>query len=483
MKIKYKIALYYTLSAALLLVAFATLAYYLSAKSRQQEYLERLEYRARSIASVVLEGNIVKVELLRELDRTTFQDLYKEAILVYNTKYDVLYSNIKDTAIRTNRSLLDHIVKYKFYSNESAGREVVGVFYTEEQQSVIVLVSSFDKYGFQNLQSLEQILIIELAVAVIILIAVGYFFAKKMMKPVDQLVQQVDSINANNLQDKRVAVKGRDEIAQLGANFNTMLQRLSSSFDLQKSFVSNASHELRTPLAAMISQLQVILSKEREKDDYIQTLNSVLEEAENLSDLTNGLLQLAQSDLGQQKLIFSPVRIDELLLEMGNLVRMKNKSSYKIELRFLKEPEQDTQVTCLGNESLLKVLFINLLDNACKFSADNTASVSIDFYTRHIMVQVQDNGIGIPSGEVSKIFEPFYRANNAQQVRGHGLGLSICKKIVQIHQGHISVSSDEGRGTIFTVLLPQLPLDVPDSDGSSTLILQGGSFPPALPSL
>jgi signal transduction histidine kinase len=462
-KIKYKIALSYSISAFVLLNTFAILAYYFSAQSRKAEYLERLEYRARSIANVIIEDDNVKVDLLRKLDKTTFQDLYKETILVYNPSYDLLYSNIKDTAIRTSRHLLDYIKKNGEYSHERDNGELVGVYYTEGNVSVIVLVTSFDKYGVQNLQNLRQILIIEIVVAVILLVVIGYFFAKRMVQPIDKLVQQVQTINANNLQGSTVDAKGKDEIAQLGANFNTMLQRLSNAFDLQKSFVSNASHELRTPLASIISQLQVALSKERSKEVYQDILASVLEDAQHLSDLSNGLLQLAQSGLDEQQFVFTEVRIDELLLEMGNLIKLKHapaiagsepQKAPRVDIRFLKVPEHDTELICEGNESLLKILFLNLLDNALKFSPDNTTFVTIDFSPNSIQVLVKDNGRGIPPEEQVKIFEPFYRGSNSHQVRGHGLGLSICKKIVQLHNGQISVVSTEGQGTTFTVILP-----------------------------
>lgn len=454
MKIKYKIALYYTLSATILLISFASLAYYFSSQSRKAEYLERLEYRARSIANVIIEDDKIKVDLLRKLDKTTFQDLYKETILVYSPGYDLLYSNLKDTTIRTLRSRLDYIKRNGIYNYEKGSDEVVGVYYTEGKISIIVIVSSLDKYGFQNLQNLKRILLLELAVAAVVLVVIGYVFSRKMVQPIDKLVQQMNTINANNLQDTKIAVRGRDEIAQLGSNFNTMLQRLSASFDLQKSFVSNASHELRTPLASIISQLQVTLSKERSKDDYAGVLTSVLEDAENLSDLTNGLLQLAQSELSEQRFSLYEVRIDELLLEMGNLIKLKHNG--RVDIQFEKLPEADTQLTCNGNETLLKILFLNLVDNACKFSQDNTARVIIDFQPQYVQIQVKDNGMGIPAAELDKIFEPFYRGQNALQTRGHGLGLSICKKIVQLHKGHISVTSVLQKGTVFTVLLPHL---------------------------
>jgi signal transduction histidine kinase len=456
MKIKYKIALYYTLSAAFLLVAFAVLAYYFSAQTRHDEYLDRLEYRARSIGSVIIENDEVQIGLLRKLDKTTFQDLYQETILVYNDKYDLLYTNMRDTAVRTRHWLLDYIKTHKRYIYKDNKGETAGIYYTEDNVSVLVIVSSFDKYGFQNLRNLERILIIELVAAVVLLVGIGYFFARKMVQPIDRLVEQADKINASNLQDQRVAIKGRDEIAQLGANFNTMLQRLSHSFDLQKSFVSNASHELRTPLAAIISQLQVTLAKRRSGEEYEAVLQSVLEDAEGLSELTNGLLQLAQSELSSQEFIFKPVRMDELLLETGDLIRLKRKSSSKVDIQFIKEPEQDIYVTCNGNESLLKVLFINLFDNACKFSDDDTAQVLIDFDSNRLLVHVRNNGQIIPADELDKIFEPFYRGRNSQHVRGHGLGLSICKKIVQLHGGELLVQSDAATGTVFTVQLPHV---------------------------
>lgn len=456
MKIKYKIALYYTLSAAFLLVAFAVLAYYFSGRTRHEEYLGRLEYRAMSIGAVIIENDEVQIGLLRKLDKTTFQDLYEETIQVYDDHYNLLYSNMKDAALHAPRALLERIKARKRYVRRDESGETVGVYYTEDNMSVLVIVSSFDKYGFQNLRSLQRILVIELLVAVVLLVVIGYFFARKMVEPVERLVEQADKINASNLQDERVVIKGKDEIAQLGANFNTMLQRLSHSFDQQKSFVSNASHELRTPLAAIISQLQVTLAKRRSGEEYEAVLQSVLEDAEGLSELTNGLLQLAQPDMNSRELTFSPVRVDETLLEAGDFIRLKRKTGSKVDIQFLREPEQDTSVICHGNESLLKVLFINLVDNACKFSEDNAAQVSIDFDSRHILVHIHNNGPAIPEDELNRIFEPFYRGRNSRHQRGHGLGLSICRKIVQWHGGELWVQATGAAGTIFTVQLPHV---------------------------
>ena len=455
MKIKYKIALYYSVSAVLLLIAFAAIAYYFSSKMRKEEYQERLEYRARSIANVIIEDNKIKVDLLRKLDKTTFQDLYQEKILVYDAQNNLVYSNLNNEVVKTNPALLRYIWANNVYRYEKNNKEYVGIAYTEGETSVIVIASSLDKYGYQNLQNLEQILVMESAIAIIILIGVGYWFARKIVKPLDDLVLQVNDINASTLDNAVVPINGKDEIAELGNNFNTMIRRLSRAFDLQKSFVSNASHELRTPLASIISQLQVMLSKERSKEEYKALLESVLEDSVNLSDLTNGLLQLAQSDLNQNKFAFTPIRVDELLLDVIRLVDSKLGKPSKVEIEFLRVPEQESQLTVTGNDSLLKILFLNLVENACKFSNDQSATVSIDYTDTSILIHVADEGMPIPEADVAKIFEPFFRAGNAQKVKGHGLGLSICKKIVQLHKGEIELTNEPPL-VIFQVTLPTI---------------------------
>ncbi len=455
MKIKYKIALYYSVSAVLLLIAFAAIAYYFSSKMRKEEYQERLEYRARSIANVIIEDDKIKVDLLRKLDKTTFQDLYQEKILVYDQQNVLVYSNLRNEVVKTNPALLTFIWNNKVYRYEKGNKEYVGIAYTEGNTSVIVIASSLDKYGYQNLQNLEQILVIESLIAIIILIGVGYWFARKIVQPLDDLVLQVNNINASTLEDVVVPITGKDEIALLANNFNTMIQRLSRAFDLQKSFVSNASHELRTPLASIISQLQVMLTKDRSNEEYKALLESVLEDSINLSDLTNGLLQLAQSDLNQNKFVLTHIRIDELLLDIPRLLESKLGKTPKVEIEFRRFPDQEYQLTVNGNESLLKILFLNLVENACKFSADHSATVFIDYSDTSVLVSVADKGLPIPEEDAAKIFEPFFRASNALQIKGHGLGLSICKKIVLLHKGDIMLIN-ESPLVIFQVTLPTI---------------------------
>ena len=191
-----------------------------------------------------------------------------------------------------------------------------------------------------------------------------------------------------------------------------MLSRLDTSFQLQKSFVSNASHELRTPLAAVKSEIQVALQNERTPEEYKSILKSLLNDNKRLTQLTNSLLELAKSEENKSNVKFSNVRIDEILFEVQEDIIHLN-PSYVVHIDFEEIPDDIQWVTILGKDDLLKTLCTNLIDNACKYSSTHQADVRIKANNRNCLVSVSDNGIGIPKYELENIFQPFYRTKNA----------------------------------------------------------------------
>jgi signal transduction histidine kinase len=234
-----------------------------------------------------------------------------------------------------------------------------------------------------------------------------------------------------------------------------MLSRIEKSFELQKSFVSNASHELRTPLAAIKSEIQVALEKDRTPEEYKEILKSLNIDNQRLIQLINGLLQLAKSEKGDKSLQMAPIRIDEVLFEVQDELQHQH-HNYRISIDFEEIPDDDESVTINGNKSLLRTLFNNLIDNACKYSENNMAVINIRFNNSNCIINVSDTGIGISKGDQEKVFEPFFRTKNASNYKGYGIGLSICKRIVDIHGGRIILKSDLGQGSNFNVILPHL---------------------------
>ena len=189
--------------------------------------------------------------------------------------------------------------------------------------------------------------------------------------------------------------------------------------------------------------------------EYIQTLQSVLEDMKNLNNLANRLLLLAQTSSDLTSINFGPVRIDDALWQARNDL-IRRRKEYVVEISFSDEIDDEKKFIVEGNEVLFRTAISNLLDNACKYSQDHKALVNIGISGKELCIDVEDHGIGIPENEISMIFQPFFRSSNAIKTRGHGIGLSIVDRIVQLHKGRIQVISALNGGTSFRVYLPLL---------------------------
>ncbi|HYK55779.1 MAG TPA: HAMP domain-containing sensor histidine kinase, partial [Flavisolibacter sp.] len=227
-----------------------------------------------------------------------------------------------------------------------------------------------------------------------------------------------------------------------------------TSFEMQSTFVSSASHELRTPLTAIIGELEVALMQKREPEEYQRVLASTLDDARILARLSNGLLQIAQASTDVSKIKIKPLRFDELILSAQQEAK-KRQPEIHFELNFEAYPEDEEALILNGNESLLMVAFLNVFENAGKFSRKGqTVSATIGISKKGFTVLVKDRGIGIQKNDLVNVFVPFFRAQNVRDISGHGIGLPLAERIVKLHQGTIQVHSRIGEGTEVFIYLP-----------------------------
>ncbi|MCL5091489.1 MAG: HAMP domain-containing histidine kinase [Patescibacteria group bacterium] len=224
-------------------------------------------------------------------------------------------------------------------------------------------------------------------------------------------------------------------------------------YEQQKQFVSDASHELRTPLSIIKGEFDVLLKKKRASIDYQKTVRSGQEEVNRLIALVESLLVLARTQPGNDKRIpMSLVDMPDVINTVINKLSLKIKKK-RLSLRF-KPPTEN--IPFYGQELLLYQLFYNLIDNAITYTPKKgTVWITIEYKKSRGVVMIRDTGIGIPVSHLKKIFDRFYRVDSSRtQTKGFGLGLAIAKAAVEKHKGRITVSSEEGKGTIFTVILP-----------------------------
>lgn len=454
MQIRTKLALRFSLIVASILLLFSFSVYYLSADYRQQEFYARLKDKALTTAKLLLEVKEVDYNLLKIIDRNTINALYQEKVVVYNYLNKQIYNSIDNDSIPVTRKLLNKIRLSGELHYRVGDNEAIGIVYTDRYNRFVVIASAYDRYGLSKLKNLKYVLITGWLVAVGITMLVGYMYSRDALKPISNVISQVDKITLSNLNLRVDTKNSTDEIGQLASTFNKMLERLESAFMVQQAFVSNASHELRTPLTVITGEIDLALMQDREKDEYKKILRTISQDMKNLNKLSNGLLNLAQTSLDITSFKMSELRFDELLLE-SRIDLIKKNPGCSIAITFESLPD-DHMPLIAGNEQLLKIAIINLMENGCKFSPDKTVNVKLYMENQQLKAEFIDRGIGIPPEDMDQVFEPFYRASNVRDRQGHGIGLPLTMKIIQLHRGTVEVNSILNKGTVFTVTLPEI---------------------------
>jgi two-component system, OmpR family, sensor histidine kinase ArlS len=456
LKIRNKIALQFTLIVATLLAAILAYTYYFFQSNREEEIYERLKLRAIQTAKLIIEVKIIDRRIMKKIDQNTFSTLFAEKVLMFNDENKLVYKSIDEKFVYYSPELLELTRKKNYVETHDGDRITVAMIYRDDKGNNYVLVASaLDEYGKIGLEKLRNGLGFVLLVSLFICIILSIVFARQSLQPINDINLDVKNITAYNLKKRLNEGNRQDEIAQLAINFNEMLGRLEQSFELQRSFVSNASHELRTPLAAIKSELQLSLENPKTTEEYQSILKTLTTDTDRLISLTNSLLQLAKSESNERQVPFEEVRIDEILFENQEEL-LTFHPNYSINIDFDDLPDSDELLTVKGNASLLKTFFNNFIDNACKYSDDKKALITIGFDEKDCIIKIKDNGIGIPEIEQKKIFEPFYRTQNVQSYKGFGIGLSISKRIADLHRGKITIQSKPNEGTTFTINIPHL---------------------------
>lgn len=278
----------------------------------------------------------------------------------------------------------------------------------------------------------------------------GYLLVARALAPITEMTRTARRISAEDLSARLQLPAIKDEVGQLAATFNAMLARLEEAFQRQRQFTADASHELRTPLAAMQAIIGSTLGRPRAPAEYEQALVDLNAEADHMRTLVEGLLQLARSDAGGPAK-FETVDLRTLLNDVAESLRplAEDKGLQLIDRL------PNSALLLVGDSDALIRLFVNLVDNAIKYTNQGSITLSArKAATDQIEVTISDTGVGIAPEHVPYIFHRFYRIDGARSTEGAGLGLAIARSIAQTHDGDITVESALDQGTTFTVRLP-----------------------------
>lgn len=448
MKIRTRLTLLFTLITATILFVFAIVIYISAKENREKEFYSLLKKEALTKANLLFNAK-VETNTLQDIYRNNRQILNEVEVAIYDSDFNLFYHDAVDIDyVKETAEMINDIYQkgeMQFYQQDW---QVIGLLYQFDNKNYIITATAIDQYGYNKLDSLLKNILIVFFLSITLIYGAGRFFANRAFDPVKEMMEKVKVISATNLDLRLNYNDSRDELAELSNTFNKMLSRLENSFDAQKHFVSNISHELRTPLSAIITELELSINKEMNLAEYKFTIQNTLGDAKKIVRLSNSLLDLAKASYDPAEIAFKQIRIDEILLDARQQVQQVN-PDYKIDISFEQEVENDQQISINGNEYLLKVAFVNMFENGCKFSSDKQSKVSIAFEKDKIQLRFADKGIGISEEDLQHIFKPFYRGENKQYAYGNGIGLSLTKKIIDLHKGAVAVQSIPNHGTTF----------------------------------
>ena len=303
------------------------------------------------------------------------------------------------------------------------------------------------------------LMVISLFVIAFIIIS-GLFFVRSIVRPVSEICSKAKQIARGDFHIK-IDKKYDDEIGELSDTINYMAEELDVTEKLKNEFISSVSHELRTPLTAIKGWAETLQLCDDSPETRTKGLDTIVKEAERLSWIVEGLLDFSSIKEKRIKLIKEKI---DILAEIGEAVYMfKNRAENEKKDLIYNEPKMLPPV--MGDKNRLRQVFINILDNALKYTSEGGAvSVDVNVKEDKISISFTDNGCGIPSEHLSNVTKKFYKANYLQ--KGSGIGLAIVDEIVSLHGGTLNILSEEGFGTTVTVMLPIFsePEDKSESD-------------------
>ncbi|TDE08996.1 sensor histidine kinase [Dyadobacter psychrotolerans] len=455
MSIKRRITIGFVVLVATLLLLFSVFIYQNYESYRESLMQSRLQRRA-------LAGQLYFQNRL-EFHRSSYLTLPDQHEWLIDEKNELVYQSSGANDYQLTKNLLAQARRKEVYFQYNAKpwsspKEGVALSFLIDGSRYVSVVTAYDLTGRQANESLLFILISGNIIMMIVVAFAGFWFAQRALLPFDGLIGQMNPAAVNDFSFRLSTQSKGDEAAYLASSFNELLARLQTLATSQEHFVAYASHEIRTPLTVVKGVLETSLAYDESLEDTKQSMGKALVRLEGAINLANSLLHLAEVEglpAGQFK---EDINIVDTILDTITYLGEKHPDQH-IELQLTDNFTENTSaIRILGNSTLLRTVLNNILENASKYSLNKPVALIVDFDRNLVMIKVIDQGMGIPAGQLDDVFLPMMRAANVGNLPGFGLGLTIAKKIVDMHQGQLTVKSMAGQGTTVCILLPTLSL-------------------------
>ncbi|MDW3687911.1 HAMP domain-containing sensor histidine kinase [Cupriavidus sp. CV2] len=448
-----RIALWYSAFFILSTVSLFALAYFLLASSLRQRDLDSIEQRLHQLAAEYQAEDLAGLRKELALE-TRLRKTKPFFIRIAGPANATVFLEIPDQWAQYDLTRLEHVpqaapgdlIRLPAKDDEAmleiasmrlpdGGQLQVGKS-TEERDSVL------ERFGW--------IVAGVMIPMVIVGVLGGAILARRALRPIRQLIQTVHAIESGAMQARVSLRKSGDELDELGALFNGMLDKIATLIQGMRDALDNVAHDLRTPLARLRGIAEIALRSEREPAICRDALADCVEESDQLLQMLNTLMDIAEAETGMLKLHLEPVSIPTLLADAVDLYQQVAEEKAITVSVIAPQP-----IWMTADRSRLRQVLANLLDNAIKYTpAGGRIEMEAHALQHAMVIRVTDSGIGMAPDELPHIWDRLYRGDHSRSQRGLGLGLSLVKAVVAAHQGRVEASSEPGMGSAFTLTFP-----------------------------
>jgi heavy metal sensor kinase len=448
LNIKIKLTLWYFIITATIIVLFSIAAYFMLNNGIDRVSVQPWNTRVAKVEKTT--DNMIIVTGFSEAGTQEWNTQTNGVVKVFRFTKDKIVKSLSPEGTLNIENILiskNALNELQISVDDSISFYVIS---SNDETSIMAITQSMNNAG-EVLREFRQVLFIIVPVTMSLLVIAGYFLVKRMLRPIQTITDTAQEIEEKNL-SRRLEVRSNDELGKLSSTLNHMFERLENAFKRERQFTADASHELRTPLAIIQGESSLALREERSGEEYKKSLFSISQEAERMSSMLKKLLFLARSENHESQPDLENIDLKESLADLATDINVLcEEKSVDFELN------AEDHLIVKGDKIKLRELFLNLLDNAIRYTPrGGNISLTLKQEDNKAHIVVKDTGIGIPKEHLPHIFERFYRVDKSRSRAegGTGLGLSICQRIVELHGGAIEVESKFGEGSTFTVILP-----------------------------
>lgn len=378
------------------------------------------------------------------------ENIQNDIVRVYDEYNRIAFGN-KETDRNINAQNLEFIRKNKKLSFKSNNHFYYGIFYNDNQGDFVVFVKTTSEVFNSQTNRLLVIMIIVLFGGLFLIFLLSRLLSNIAYQPITKVIDQVNSMELNNLDKPILSSNTNDEVQDLITTFNNLLSRLSDTFAIQKNFINYVSHEFKTPLASISGNLEVFAQKERTPEEYQKVTSEALENVYHIEEILNNLMML--SGLKTIHSDNETFRIDETVFNINDKIfEVYNNQEIKIDL----EVTDEKLLSVKGSEMQIQLALYNLIENAVKYSNQNPIRISLSESNNQLQITIQDYGKGIQKDDLNLVQQTFYRGKNVGNIKGSGIGLSLATIIFKQNHIQFLITSEENLGTQITLHFPKL---------------------------